>query len=62
MCIGVCGAFCCLGKKIRVVLVARADEGVAELLHRLGVPLGKALAEGVVIDEVLPEMRRRNAS
>jgi hypothetical protein len=47
---------------MRVALVAHADESVAELLHRLDAGLGKAMAEGVVIDEVLPEIRRRNAS
>jgi hypothetical protein len=29
------------------------------LLHRLNAALGKAAAENIVIDEVLPEIKRR---
>ena len=32
-------------------------ERVADLLHRLNVALGKAAAENIVIDEVLPEIK-----
>jgi hypothetical protein len=47
------------GKKARVALVARNTETVAELLQRLDVALGTAMAEDTVIDEVLPEIKRR---
>ncbi|HXE07285.1 MAG TPA: hypothetical protein VN612_05280 [Acidobacteriaceae bacterium] len=47
------------GKKARVALVARDSETVAELLQRLDVALGTAMAEDTVIDEVLPEIKRR---
>jgi hypothetical protein len=43
------------GKKVRVALVRRDGETVAELLDRLEA----ALAEKKVIDEVLPEIKRR---
>jgi len=47
------------GKKVRVALVCRDNETVADLLQRLDVSLGKALAENIVVDEVLPEIKRR---
>jgi hypothetical protein len=47
------------GKKVRVALVCRDNETVAELLQRLDASLGKALAENIVVDEVLPEIKRR---
>lgn len=47
------------GKKVRVALVCRNDETVADLLQRLDASLGKALAENSVVDEVLPEIKRR---
>jgi len=47
------------GKKVRVALVCRANETVADLLQRLDESLGKALAENTVVDEVLPEIKRR---
>ena len=47
------------GKKARVALVARDTETVAELLQRLDVALGTAMSEDTVIDEVLPEIKRR---
>lgn len=50
------------GKKVRVALVCRDNETVAELLQRLDVSLGKALAENTVVDEVLPEIKRRRGS
>jgi hypothetical protein len=49
------------GKKVRVALVAREAETVAELLERLDTSLGKAMAEDAVIDEVLPEIKRRRS-
>jgi hypothetical protein len=47
------------GKKVRVALVCRDNETVADLLQRLDDSLGKALAENTVVDEVLPEIKRR---
>lgn len=47
------------GKKVRVALVCRDDETVADLLQRLDASLGKALAENTAVDEVLPEIKRR---
>jgi hypothetical protein len=47
------------GKKARVALVAGDTETVAELLQRLDVALGTAMSEDTVIDEVLPEIKRR---
>jgi hypothetical protein len=47
------------GKKVRVALVCRDNETVADLLQRLDVALGKALADNTVGDEVLPEIKRR---
>jgi hypothetical protein len=49
------------GKKARVALVCRDDETVAQLLERLDTALGKAMAENTVIDEVLPEIKRRRS-
>ncbi|MGH7106601.1 MAG: hypothetical protein ACREFT_08855 [Acetobacteraceae bacterium] len=47
------------GKKARVALVGRDGETVGQLLERLDCALGKAMAEDTVIDEVLPEIKRR---
>jgi hypothetical protein len=47
------------GKKVRVALVRREGETVAELLLRLEAALGKTSAHKTVIDEVLPEIQRR---
>ncbi len=49
------------GKKVRVALVGRDGESIAQLLERLDSALGKALAEHATIDEVLPEIKRRRA-
>lgn len=49
------------GKKARVALVAKDAETIAQLLQRLDAALGKAMAEDTVIDEVLPEIKRRRA-
>jgi len=49
------------GKKARVALVARDGETIAQLLERLDTALGKAMAEDTVIDEVLPEIKRRRS-
>jgi hypothetical protein len=40
-------------------LVCAETEGVADLMIRLNTALGKAAAENIVIDEVLPEIKRR---
>lgn len=45
------------GEKVRVALVRRDGETVAELLLRLEA----ALANKTVIDEVLPEIKRRRS-
>jgi hypothetical protein len=52
-------ALAAVGKKVRVALVCGETEGVADLMHRLNTALGKAAAENIVIDEVLPEIKRR---
>ena len=49
------------GKKARVALVGRDGETIAQLLERLDAALGKAMAEDAVIDEVLPEIKRRRS-
>lgn len=49
------------GKKPRVALVGRDGETIAQLLERLDAALGKAMAEDAVIDEVLPEIKRRRS-
>ncbi len=49
------------GKKARVALVAQDAETIDQLLQRLDAALGKAMAEDTVIDEVLPEIKRRRA-
>jgi hypothetical protein len=48
------------GKKVRVALVCRDDETIADLLQRLDASLGKALAENTAVDEVMPEIKRRS--
>lgn len=50
-----------VGKKARVALMARDGETVAQLLERLDAALGRAMAEDSVIDEVLPEIKRRRS-
>ncbi len=52
-------ALAAVGKKVRVALVCRENERVTDLLHRLNAALGKAAKENIVIDEVLPEIKRR---
>ena len=47
------------GKKPRVALVCREGETAAALLERLDAELGKAMAADTVVDEVLPEIKRR---
>jgi len=52
-------ALAAVGKKARVALVCGETEHIADLLQRLNDALGKAAAENIVIDEVLPEIQRR---
>jgi hypothetical protein len=52
-------ALAAVGKKARVALVCADTESVSDLLQRLNVALGKAARENIVIDEVLPEIKRR---
>ena len=52
-------ALAAVGKKVRVALVCGETEGVGDLMLRLNAALGKAAAENIVIDEVLPEIKRR---
>ncbi len=54
-----CAALAAVGKKVHVALVCGETEKVVDLLHRLNAALGKAAAENLVIDEVLPEIKRR---
>jgi hypothetical protein len=54
-------ALAAVGKKARVALVGRDGETVAQLLERLDGALGRAMAENSVIDEVLPEIKRRRS-
>ena len=49
------------GKKARVALVYGDTEFIAQLLQRLDASLAKAMADGSVIDEVLPEIKRRQS-
>ena len=53
-------ALAAVGKKARVTLVGRDRETIAELLQRLDAALDKAMADDTVIDEVLPEIKRRS--
>ena len=52
-------ALAAVGKKVRVAMVCGETESVSELLQRLNAALGKAAKENTVIDEVLPEIKRR---
>jgi hypothetical protein len=52
-------ALAAVGKKARVALVCGETEHVVDLLQRLNEALGRAAAENIVIDEVLPEIKRR---
>jgi len=52
-------ALAAVGKKARVALVCGETESVSELLRRLNAALAKVDQENIVIDEVLPEIKRR---
>ncbi len=47
------------GKKLRAALVGREDETVVDLLLRLDAALEKFVETGELVDEVLPEIKRR---
>jgi hypothetical protein len=49
------------GKKVRVALVCGEGESVAQLLQRLDAGLAQVMADGSIIDEVLPEIKRRQS-
>ncbi len=55
-------ALAAVGKKARVALVGRDQESLLDLLKRLDVSLGQAMADNTVIDEVLPEIKRRRST
>ena len=55
-------ALAAAGKKAYVALVCRGDETIQDLLLRLDAALSKAMTEDVVIDEVLPEIKRRRTT
>jgi hypothetical protein len=50
-----------VGKRVHVALLAREGEKIGQLLERLDAALGKAMADDSVIDEVLPEIKRRRS-
>ena len=52
-------ALAAVGKKVRVALVCGEKETVPELLQRLNAALGQTAKDDTVIDEVLPEIKRR---
>ena len=53
-----CAALAAVGKTVKVALVCGPKETASELLQRLDAALGKVLADGKPIDEVLPEIKR----
>jgi hypothetical protein len=52
-------ALAAVGKRVHVALLSREGETMGQLLERLDTALGKVMADGSVIDEVLPEIKRR---
>jgi hypothetical protein len=52
-------ALAAVGKKVHVALVGHDGETMGQLLERLDTALGKVMADKSVIDEVLPEIKRR---
>jgi hypothetical protein len=50
-----------VGKRVRVALLRRDDENLGQLLERLDAALGKVMTDDGVIDEVLPEIKRRRS-
>ena len=49
------------GKRVRVALLGREGEKIGQLLERLDTALGTVMADDSVIDEVLPEIKRRRS-
>jgi len=54
-------ALAAVGKKARVALLGRDGENLVQLLERLDIALAKVMADNTVIDEVLPEIKRRRS-
>jgi len=54
-------ALAAVGKRVRVALLSRDGETMGQLLERLDAALGKVMADDSVIDEVLPEIKRRRS-
>ncbi|MHB8812127.1 MAG: hypothetical protein ACYDAE_02590 [Steroidobacteraceae bacterium] len=54
-------ALAAVGKRVRVALLRRDDENLGQLLERLDAALGKVMADDSVVDEVLPEIKRRRS-
>jgi len=50
-----------VGKRVQVALLGRDGETIGQLLERLDTALGKTMADDSVIDEVLPEIKRRRS-
>jgi hypothetical protein len=50
-----------VGKRVRVALLGHEGEKIGQLLERLDTALGKVMADDSVIDEVLPEIKRRRS-
>jgi hypothetical protein len=49
------------GKRVRVALLGHEGEKIGQLLERLDTALGTVMADDSVIDEVLPEIKRRRS-
>ena len=56
-----CAVLAAVGKRVHVALLGREGEKIDQLLERLDAALGKAMADDSVIDEVLPEIKRRRS-
>jgi hypothetical protein len=54
-------ALAAVGKRVHVALLSRDGETMGQLLERLDAALGKVMADDSVIDEVLPEIKRRRS-
>jgi hypothetical protein len=54
-------ALAAVGKRVHVALLARDGETMGQLLERFDTALGTVMADNSVIDEVLPEIKRRRS-
>jgi len=54
-------ALAAVGKRVHVAILSRDGETMGQLLERLDTALGKVMADDSVIDEVLPEIKRRRS-